>query len=920
MSTLTTTLNNVMSGLNRYRLAVQGCDAPLDVESFTAREQFSATYRYQIRFTSRNQDISLQQMLRRGTTFQMQTLGDTVFGVVTPPTVQKVVHGVVTDFRRLSGSLDEALYQITLEPFFALLDNQTRSYRFFLNQSIPEIVEQILREHNLKGWEFEFQLKSSYPRRAQVNQVNESDKAFIERLLAEVGIFYTFALHPDTQTEILRFGDRQSFYQFGKTLPLRNPSGMNDNAADSVWGLSVRHKVVEQSVLVKDYNYREAHNPLLSAPADMTRGEGEKVTYGEVYHYLPRHLSQGDKITPDPETANFWARLDHERMLTAQTRLRGYSTDVTLAPGQVLTLSATSLLPDAFREEMVITAVRFSASRSNALQVIFTAIPYSETLCYRPPLKPRPVVTGTLMARVTSPIDNDLYAHLDKDGLYWVKFDADRDEKRQGYESMPVRLAKPYGGDTYGIHFPLIQGAEVAIAFHEGDPDRPYIAHAMHDSRHPDHVTERNNTRNVIRTPANNKLRMEDRRGEEHVKLSTDHSGKSQLNLGHIVDAQRDLRGKGAELRTDAHLAIRGGDGVFISADKQPQAEGPVLEMAAAIAQLENALSLARSLSQVAQTAQATAGDLPSQEQLNRSLSDLKAAGILLHAPEGIGVVSPKAVRVASGGESVGIMSGHNTDISSGKSFTAVASEAVSLLAQGQGMKLFAAKGKLDIQAQSDALSATAQKDIDIQSAEGKVTVTAQQELVLTCGGAYIKLSGGNIELGCPGNILLKATNVQKMGSASLNVAPKQFPKGFAGAYALTNQSTGAPLPFTAYRITTAEGKIFEGVSDEKGNTVPVFTAIPSSLQIDFLDEKKVTALYWTYGEDEIPVSGNSRHYSDLNLHAETENYQQGEMVDIEVEMGNGVTRSYQAKVRMDGVAVAKNIFKDEIINLKDEE
>lgn len=164
--------------------------------------------------------------------------------------------------------------------------------------------------------------------------------------------------------------------------------------------------------------------------------------------------------------------------------------------------------------------------------MVLMATVYSETRCWRPPLKPRPVISGTLMARVSSPKKNDEYAHLNQSGLYWVKFDADRDDKQQGYESMPVRLAKPYGGDTYGIHFPLIQGTEVAVAFHEGDPDRPYIAHALHDSRHPDHVTEANHTRNVIRTPANNKLRMEDKRGEEHIKLSTEYGGKTQLNWG----------------------------------------------------------------------------------------------------------------------------------------------------------------------------------------------------------------------------------------------------------------------------------------------------------------------------------------------------------------------------------------------------
>jgi type VI secretion system secreted protein VgrG len=68
-------------------------------------------------------------------------------------------------------------------------------------------------------------------------------------------------------------------------------------------------------------------------------------------------------------------------------------------------------------------------------------------------------------------------------------------------------------------------------------------------------------------------------------------------------------------------------------------------------------------------------------------------------------------------------------------------------------MKLFAAKGKVEIQAQDDALEAIAKKDITVTSAEGKVEITAATELVVNCGGAYIKLSNGNIELGCPGNI-----------------------------------------------------------------------------------------------------------------------------------------------------------------------
>ncbi|MCZ6192226.1 type VI secretion system Vgr family protein, partial [Escherichia coli] len=77
------------------------------------------------------------------------------------------------------------------------------------------------------------------------------------------------------------------------------------------------------------------------------------------------------------------------------------------------------------------------------------------------------------------------------------------------------------------------------------------------------------------------------------------------LNLGHNVDASRELRGEGAELRTDRHISIRGGAGVFITADKQPFASDKMLSMKEAIAQLENALSIARSLSDAAETAEA---------------------------------------------------------------------------------------------------------------------------------------------------------------------------------------------------------------------------------------------------------------------------------------------------------------------------
>ena len=407
--------------LNRYQLYIPSCKSVLDVINFSGTEEMSSLYRYVVHFSSNDKDIAAESILRKSTTL---TMG---IGRLSELTARKVVHGIVTSFHRISGSKDQATYQLIIEPFVALLKNQFRTHRFFINMSVPDVVSQILQEHGLKDWEYNFDLAMEYPKREQINQYHESDLVFIERLLSEVGIFFFFRLQPDAGTEVIYFADKQSAWKFGKTLPLNSPSGMNDNGIDSVWDIQFHQSAVQASVTAGDYNHRQAQKILFSAQADMTYGDGDGVTYGDVYHYRPRHLETGDKVSPSPETGNFWARLEHERYLSSQATITGLSTDVSLSPAQVLNITESTpvpTLPASVCNSLLVTAVSFSASRKEALQVVLMATVYSETRCWRPPLKPRPVISGTLMARVSSPKKNDEYAHLNQSGLYWVKFDA----------------------------------------------------------------------------------------------------------------------------------------------------------------------------------------------------------------------------------------------------------------------------------------------------------------------------------------------------------------------------------------------------------------------------------------------------------------------------------------------------------------
>lgn len=752
---------------SHHALKIRGLSSGVDVLSFEGKEQLSAPFRYDIQFTSSDKSIAPESVLMQDGAFSLTA--PPVQGIPTQ-TPLRTLYGVITGFKQLSSSRDEARYEVRLEPRLALL-SRSHQNAIYQNQTVPQIVEKILRErHEMRGQDFVFNLKGDYPSREQVMQYDEDDLTFISRLLSVVGIWFRFSTDARLKIGVIEFYDDQSGYERGLTLPLRHPSGMSDCGTEAVWDLNTAYSVVSRSVTTRDYNYREAMAEMTTGQFDVTGGDN--TTYGEAYHYADNFLKTGDKATP--ESGAFYARIRHERYLNGRAILKGQSTSSLLMPGLEIKVEGNDA-PEVFRKGILITGITASAARDRSYELAFTAIPYSERYGYRPPLIRRPVMAGTLPARVTSTTANDVYAHIDKDGRYRVNLDFDRDTWKPGFESLWVRQSRPYAGDTYGLHLPLLAGTEVSIAFEDGNPDRPYIAGVKHDSAHTDHVTIQNYKRNVLRTPANNKIRLDDERGKEHIKVSTEYGGKSQLNLGHLVDAGKQQRGEGFELRTDMWGAIRAKKGVFISADEQEKAQGQALMMDEALSQLQEALSLVEALHSAAEVAKSELADLQTQKTLlSETLTELKKSALLLSAPAGIAQVTPKSLQLSSG-ENLISTSGKNTDFSVFKKFTVAAGEAVSLFAQKLGIKIFASKGKVEIQAQSDEMLLDACKDLRISSSDGKILISAKNEIILTSGGGYIRIGGGTVECAAPDKIIERGAVWQKFSGQSISQAMQEW-------------------------------------------------------------------------------------------------------------------------------------------------
>ncbi|EIX9426127.1 type VI secretion system tip protein VgrG [Klebsiella pneumoniae] len=747
-------MKSLLFSHNHHLLSVKGCEAGLDVLAFEGDEALSQPFRYRIEFTSADHAISKEMMLMKAASRTLQAPVAQGFGINVQQPV-RVIQGVVTGFERLSTSRDETHYALTLQPRLALL-NRSHQNAIYQDQSVPQIVEKILRErHGLRGQDFLFSLTKTYPRREQVMQYGEDDLRFITRLLGEVGIWFRFTADTRLHIDVAEFCDSQQGYEKGLTLPSVPPSGQQSAGVDAVWEMACRHRVVEQQVSTRDYNYREATADM-NAQVDVTRGE--TTTFGEAYHWGDNYLTAGNVHDrhPAPESGAFYARLRHERYLNGQTRMQATTSCPTLCPGQVLKVTGGEEVAGEFADGVLVTAMHSHARRDADFAVEFAGIPDSPDVGYRPEPGARPVMAGTLPARVTSTRENDTYGHIDKHGRYRVNMLFDRARWETGFESLWVRQSRPYAGDTYGLHLPLLAGTEVAIGFEDGNPDRPYIAGVLHDSAHGDHVTIRNDKRNVLRTPANNKIRLDDERGKEHIKVSTEYGGKSQLNLGHLVDSDRQPRGEGFELRTDSWGAIRAQKGIFISADGQAQAQGQVLAMEPAVSLLKGAVNQVTEWGSITQTHHNVIPDTGPLSALTTGASDLKQPTLLMSAPQGIAAVTPETTLLHSG-NGLYLQSLGEVNITTAQRCSLNASQAISLLAQQEGMRLVSAKGPLQVESHGDILSLTALKDITVQSTQGHLQLTAKNGITLGCGGAYIRLTPqGEVQIHGPGVISLK--------------------------------------------------------------------------------------------------------------------------------------------------------------------
>ncbi|MFT3930595.1 MAG: type VI secretion system tip protein TssI/VgrG [Spongiibacteraceae bacterium] len=522
----------------------------------------------------------------------------------------------------------------------------------------------------------------------------------------------------------------------------------------------------------------------------------------------------------------------------------------------------------------------------NSFQAVRKHIPIVPEYAHTEHAKPtiRGTQTATVVGPQGEEIYTDELGRI-KIQFHWAR-EQDHDTGIHGagankddFSSCWVRVGYPSAGANWGHQFIPRIGQEVLVNFIEGDIDRPIVMGALYNGQQNPPTFQNagslpaNKTLSGIKTheykgSRHNELVFDDTTGEIRTTLSTEH-GKTQLNQGFLIhprtEGKGEQRGEGFELRTDNAGAIRAAQGLLITTEAQPNAAGNQLQRNSVQAQLDAAANLTDALGE---TAKAQNANLPESGKSNKTVNIDSQSGsakteghlhhlkdatrnierntntdaqaksgtgdqagqqplLIAHGEAGVSLTTPQSTTIATGNNFDQIAQ-RDTHQSTGKRWIHNVGESVSLFVAGaqnklkESLKILAAKGNVQIQAQSADIEITADKAIRLHALKQKQTWSAQKEILITCGGAYVRIGGGNIELHCPGTLTFKGSQHAVTGPASKATSFPVMPTLSGGeqwAKAQYVHPAGEPV-FGQFRATDANGKVTMGTLNAKGEAL----------------------------------------------------------------------------------------------------
>lgn len=482
------------------------------------QEAISALFEFNLELLSERHDIDPLQILGKSVTIKIEQENGN----------WRYFNGHVSRFGQFGHINEHFRYLATIRPWLWFL-TRAANCRIFQNQSIPDIVKQVLKDHGFD--DIDQKLNETYKPREYCVQYRETDFNFVNRLLEEAGIYYYFS-HEDGK-HILVLIDAINLHPTVadyENIPYINQANMTEHSRkDHIYEWGGAHEIQLGAYELTDYDFEKPKANLL---AKSIQDNGHTHASYSFFDYPGRYT--------EIDAGEHYVKQRIEEHHIRFERCEGKCNARGLAVGYLFNLQDFPRT-DQNREYVVLEANYqlslddyLSGDSGNNGKFFDCGFTVQDTKRpYRPERRtPKPLVHGSQTAVVTGPSGQEIFT--DKYGRVKVQFHWDRFGTKDQNSSCWVRVSHPWAGKNWGmIAIPRI-GHEVVVDFLEGDPDQPIITGSVYNAdMMPPFELPTNATQTGIRTRSSkggsaancNELRFEDKKGSEQVYL---HAEKNQ--------------------------------------------------------------------------------------------------------------------------------------------------------------------------------------------------------------------------------------------------------------------------------------------------------------------------------------------------------------------------------------------------------
>lgn len=773
----------------------------LQFKKLHGHEALSELSMFEVDLVSTNNSIAPSDLLGQSVTLEVETDGGG----------KRYLNGIVTQFG-MQGMLErkQFKYKMRVRPWLWLATRKT-DFKIFQNKTVPEIISEVLGKY---GYAMEKRLSGNYRTWDYCVQYRESDFAYVSRLMELEGIYYFNAHSSGNHTLVLADDIAGSHTPLpgGETIKFYPPDIAAGSDVERIYQWELHEEINPSKHFNDDYDFTRPKTDL----SNMRKNPpGHAHDMYENYEY-PGGFTQ----FPDGEN---YAKVRMEQQLSQHTQMGGTANHRCMAVGYTFNLS--NYPRDDQNQQYLLTGITYDFEENTQISEgtkgegsiqKFTFSTHPTTRNYRPQrVTPIPRPSGPETAVVVGPAGEEIYT--DKYGRVKVQFHWDRDGKMDENSSCWIRVSHPWAGMNYGsIHIPRI-GQEVIVDFLHGNVDYPIITGRVYNGiqmppwKLPDNKTQSGTLTNWSKGGGGaNMLRFEDKKGVEHLELSSTY-GQTYLNMGYLMhQGSGTQRSYGFELRTNLWGSIRADKGLLITTytqdhtakiahdspdgfdglqDSLSMTDGLMEKASSAISTMDGAISALNSLKsghmmkmaagvatmagkqaavsslkgmaaalsafQSGGSGPAPESDMPTNadpampeaKTLHQLSKDISKPIVSIVSPEGQSIISPKPI-VLSSGQSIAAHAKNHITLSTNAQLTQLADKGMLTTVNSGGQRNQVLKGDMGLTAVEGAMSLISKTDLSLHSKAKDVSLIGNQNVnIQSETDSVLVLSKKNIRL-----------------------------------------------------------------------------------------------------------------------------------------------------------------------------